>query len=102
MLSQQVCCFTMFSSNSGIFTQLSYYTYITDEDISPLSKVGHSFDISMRAIQFEVEGIDYTEETSCQINSLAYLNITRIHNMFNIVSSGKYITICTGIETLVT
>ena len=50
MLSQQVCYFTMFSSNSGIFTKLSYYTCITDEDISPLSKVGHSLGIGMRAI----------------------------------------------------
>ena len=50
MLSQQICYFMMFSSNSGIFTQLSYYAYITDEDISPLNKVGHSLGISMRAI----------------------------------------------------
>ena len=87
MLSQQVSCFMMFSSNSGIFAQLSNYMYITDEDISQLSKVGCKLVISMRAIQFEVKGINYTEGTLCQINSFTYLNITRIHNMLDIVNT---------------
>ena len=49
----------MFCSNNGIFTKLSYYTCNTDEDISPLSKVGHLMDMNMRATPTEVEGIDY-------------------------------------------